>query len=151
LRSADSNCFSFCKALSSITFESNLCLTQIESEAFYNSLLRSFLILRSVEILVSKCFTSCQSLPSIMFESNSRLTRIKSEAFSYLSNQSFLRYLRDIIHSMLFWIFWSRTTSKLELVLTHRKFQRSSTGLNQQSIPINKPNHCISSMIFEWD
>jgi hypothetical protein len=36
-----SKCFSSCKSLSSITFESNSHLTRIESEAFYGSLLFS--------------------------------------------------------------------------------------------------------------
>jgi hypothetical protein len=39
-----SKCFSFCKSLSSITFESDSHLTRIESEAFYKSSLQSILI-----------------------------------------------------------------------------------------------------------
>jgi hypothetical protein len=36
--------FSQCKSLSSITFESNSCLTRIESDAFSNSSLQSIVI-----------------------------------------------------------------------------------------------------------
>jgi hypothetical protein len=68
-----SKCFSNCKSLSSITFESNSRLTQIESEAFHQSSLQSILIPRNVEILGSKCFLNCESLSSITFESNSHL------------------------------------------------------------------------------
>jgi hypothetical protein len=75
-----SRCFSSCKSLSSITFESNSRLTRIESKAFYESSLQSILIPMNVEMLGSKCFSYCYSLSSITFESNSRLTRIESEA-----------------------------------------------------------------------
>jgi tRNA A-37 threonylcarbamoyl transferase component Bud32 len=85
-----SKCFSFCKSLSSITFESNSLLTRIESEAFSSSSLESILIPRNVEILGSKCFDNCTSLSSITFESNSRLTRIESSAFLFSSLQSIL-------------------------------------------------------------
>jgi hypothetical protein len=66
----DSSCFSDSKSLSSITFESNSRLTQIESKAFSNSSLQSILIPRNGEILGSNCFSSCKSLSSITFESN---------------------------------------------------------------------------------
>jgi hypothetical protein len=46
-----SNCLSYCKSLSSITFESNSRLTRIESETFSSSSLQSILIPRNVEIL----------------------------------------------------------------------------------------------------
>jgi predicted metal-binding protein len=85
-----SNCFSCCKSLSSITFESDSLLTRIESEAFSYSSLRSILIPRNVEILGSECFYNCISLSSIIFESNSLLTRIEREAFSESSLQSIL-------------------------------------------------------------
>jgi predicted metal-binding protein len=83
-----SKCFSDCKSLSSITFESQSLLTQIESEAFAKSSLQSILIPRNVEILGSKCFSYCKSLSSITFESNSHLTRIESNVFSDSSLQS---------------------------------------------------------------
>jgi hypothetical protein len=69
-----SSCFSYCKSLSSISFESNSRLTRIESSAFSPSSLQSILIPSNVEILGSKCFSSCESLSSITFESNSHLT-----------------------------------------------------------------------------
>jgi predicted metal-binding protein len=86
----ESNCFSNCKSLSSITFESNAHLTRIESKVFSFSSLQSVLIPRNVEILGSNCLSNCKSLSLISFESNSRLTRIESEAFSYSSLQSIL-------------------------------------------------------------
>jgi hypothetical protein len=85
-----SNCFSYCKSLSLITFESNSHLTRIESGAFSSSSLQSILIPRNVEILGSKCFLFCNSLSSITFESNSHLTRIESMACSFSSLQSIL-------------------------------------------------------------
>jgi hypothetical protein len=85
-----SNCFSNCKSLSSITFESNSHLKRIESASFSYSSLQSILIPRNVEILGSKCFSKCKSLSSITFESNSHLTRIESEAFHKSSLQSIL-------------------------------------------------------------
>jgi hypothetical protein len=83
-----SQCFSSCKSVSSITFELNSHLTQIESEAFSDSSLQSILIPMNVEILGSECFSFCKSLSSITFESNSHLARIESEAFSSSSLQS---------------------------------------------------------------
>jgi hypothetical protein len=83
-----SSCFSYCKSLSSISFESNSGLNRIESFAFSNSSLESISIPRNVEILGSSCFSDCKSLSSISFESNSRLTRIESSAFSNSSLES---------------------------------------------------------------
>jgi hypothetical protein len=51
-----SSCFSFCRSHSSVTFESNSCLTRIESFAFSFSSLQSILIPSNVELLGSKCF-----------------------------------------------------------------------------------------------
>jgi predicted transcriptional regulator len=64
-----SSCFSYCKSISSISFESNSGLKRIESYAFLGSSLRSIEIPRSVEILCSYCFQRCESLSSISFES----------------------------------------------------------------------------------
>jgi hypothetical protein len=47
-----SYCFSSCKSLSSITFESNSHLTRIESEAFSSSSLQSILILSTILFLI---------------------------------------------------------------------------------------------------
>jgi predicted metal-binding protein len=83
-----SSCFSNCKSLSSISFESNSRLTRIESSAFSNSSLESIAIPRNVEVLGSSCFSGCKSLSSISFESNSRLNRIESSAFQFSLLQS---------------------------------------------------------------
>jgi hypothetical protein len=85
-----SSCFSHCKSLSSITFESNSWLTRIESSAFSNSSLQSLIIPRNIEFLCSSCFSYCHSFSSITFESDSRLTRIESSAFSNSSFQSII-------------------------------------------------------------
>jgi hypothetical protein len=62
-----SSCFSCCKSLSSISFESNSQLTQIESNAFSFSSLQSIMIPSTVQILGSGCFSECKSLSSISF------------------------------------------------------------------------------------
>jgi hypothetical protein len=84
-----SKCFSHCKSLSSITFESNSHLRRIESEAFSFSSLQSILIPSHVAIIGSGCFSFCESLSSVRFESNSQLTPsvklriIPERAFSF--------------------------------------------------------------------
>jgi hypothetical protein len=50
------SCWSNCKSLSSISFESNSGLTQIESFAFSYSLLQSLLIPRNVQFIDGCCF-----------------------------------------------------------------------------------------------
>jgi hypothetical protein len=80
-----SACFSYCKSLSSVSFESDSRLTRIESEAFSSSSLQSILIQFSVEVLCSACFGSCESLSSVLFESNPQLMRIESHAFDGIS------------------------------------------------------------------
>jgi hypothetical protein len=79
------SCFSYCKSLSSISFESNSRLTRIEASAFSESSLQSIIIPSNVEILCSRCFSYCKSFSYISFESNSRLTRIESHPFYGLS------------------------------------------------------------------
>jgi hypothetical protein len=48
-----SKCFSGCKSLSSITFESNSCLTRIESGAFHESSIQSILIPSTILFIAS--------------------------------------------------------------------------------------------------
>jgi hypothetical protein len=58
-------CFSYCKSLSSITFESNSCLTRIESEMFHDSSpFESIIIPRSVQFIDHSAFIG-MSLSSI--------------------------------------------------------------------------------------
>jgi hypothetical protein len=52
----DSNCFSSCKSLSSITFESNSYLTRIKSRAFHESSLQSILIPSTILFIASDAF-----------------------------------------------------------------------------------------------
>jgi hypothetical protein len=68
-----SGCFSSCKSLSSITFESGSRLTRIESAASRGSSLQSIIIPSSVEVLRSKCFSCCRSLSSISIESGNEI------------------------------------------------------------------------------
>jgi hypothetical protein len=68
--------------LSSISFESNPVLKQIESSALSSSSLESIEIPRSVEIRCSSCFSNYQSLSSISFKLISGLKRIKAQAFN---------------------------------------------------------------------
>jgi hypothetical protein len=60
-----SRCFSSCRSLSSISFESDSQFKCIASKAFYESSVKSIVIPRYVEIFDSKCFSSCYSLSSI--------------------------------------------------------------------------------------
>jgi hypothetical protein len=64
----ESNSFSQCKLLSSITFESNSRLTRIESEAFSFSSLQSIVIPRNVEFIDGSAFFGV-TLSSISIES----------------------------------------------------------------------------------
>jgi hypothetical protein len=62
-----SKCFSDCRSLSSIAFESNSRLTRIESNAFRGSSLQSILIPRNVEFIDVSTFVSV-ALSSISIE-----------------------------------------------------------------------------------
>jgi hypothetical protein len=58
-------------------------LTHIESQTFsFCSSLKSITIPRHVQILCSECFASCHSLSSISFEIDSELIRIETRAFT---------------------------------------------------------------------
>jgi hypothetical protein len=46
------------------------------------SVLKSIIIPKSVEVLCKECFSNCKSLTSITFESDSRLQRIEERAFA---------------------------------------------------------------------
>jgi hypothetical protein len=95
-----SSCFSFCKSLSSVLFESHSRLRSIESHAFSWSSLTSIEIPRNVEIVESSCFCQCTSLSSISFESNSRLRQIKNHAFYYCPGSM-------IVPSSILYISWN--------------------------------------------
>jgi hypothetical protein len=66
-------CFSDCRSLSSITFESGSRLSRIESWAFSQTGLVEIIVPASIEFLGEECFHECRSLSSITFESGSRL------------------------------------------------------------------------------
>jgi alkylhydroperoxidase family enzyme len=74
-------CFSNCKSLASVTFESDSKLQRIEACAFHVSGLTAIHIPASVEVLCESCFSNCRSLASVTFESDSKLQRIEEHAF----------------------------------------------------------------------
>jgi hypothetical protein len=76
-----SGCFSNCKSLSSVTFESGSRPQRIGESAFKWSGITHLMVPSSVEILCKECFRHCRSLTSITFESGSRLQRIEGSAF----------------------------------------------------------------------
>jgi hypothetical protein len=76
------SCFSNCRSLTSVTFESNSKLQRIEEYAFADSGLTTIQVPASVEVLCKKCFNCCISLTSVTFESNSKLQRIEESAFT---------------------------------------------------------------------
>jgi hypothetical protein len=77
-----SECFSHCRWLSSVSFESDAQLTSLESSTFVGCSLTSIVIPRSVEKIESGCFSECGSMSSVLIESPSELKRLESAAFS---------------------------------------------------------------------
>jgi hypothetical protein len=65
------SCFSNCKPLSSISFESESNLQRIEESAFAYSGLITTVIPASVTHLCKSCFSDCSSFSSISFETGS--------------------------------------------------------------------------------
>jgi predicted metal-binding protein len=83
-----SKCFSSCKQLSSITFESNSRLTGIEFEAFSSSSLQSIVIPRNVQFIDGSAFIDV-TRSSISIESGSNIFDIEKN------------FLIDILHHKL--------------------------------------------------
>jgi hypothetical protein len=82
-------CFSECKSLSTVTFESGSQLSSIAESAFwYCSSLSSIFIPSSVEMLGKYCFQGCDSLSTVTFESGSQLSSIAEYAFRSCSSLS---------------------------------------------------------------
>jgi hypothetical protein len=77
----DEGCFSNCRSLSSVTFESGSRLSRIEKKAFSQTGLIEIILPSSVEVLGEKCFADCRLLSSITFESGSRLREVGKDAF----------------------------------------------------------------------
>jgi hypothetical protein len=75
-------CFSDCKSLASVTFESGSRLSRLEKSAFSQSGLHSIHFPASIEVICESCFSNCKSLESVTFESGSRLSRLEKKAFS---------------------------------------------------------------------
>jgi hypothetical protein len=99
-----SSCFSDCKSISSISFETESELIHIDSKAFHNcSSLKSITIPHHFQILCSSCFSHCNSLSSISFETESELTRIGAGAFVvHLCRQLLRRRIHRLLLAMHF-------------------------------------------------
>jgi hypothetical protein len=61
-------CFSDCKNLRTVTFESGSQLWRVGESAFSGSGLPAILVPASVAVLCESCFPGCNSLASIVFE-----------------------------------------------------------------------------------
>jgi hypothetical protein len=77
------DCFSGCKGLRKITFETGSKLQRIEKRAFtWTSIEETIQIPSSVEFIGEYCFSSCKGLRKVTLEEDSRLSEIGSNAFS---------------------------------------------------------------------
>jgi hypothetical protein len=65
-------CFSNCRSLTSVTFESNSKLHRIEEFAFQGSDLKTIVIPTSIEVVCKYCFSNYESLTSVICESDSK-------------------------------------------------------------------------------
>jgi hypothetical protein len=84
------NCFSDCKSLSSITFESNSQLTRIEKGAFSSSSLQSILIPRNVQFIDGSTFLGV-TLSSISIESGNEIFVIENDFLIDIINHKLIR------------------------------------------------------------
>jgi hypothetical protein len=88
-------CFSNCRSLKAISFESESKLSRIEGWAFFGSGLTSIHFPASVEVICESCFSNCTSLASISFESGSKLCESRfSAAFRARFPDAFSRGLK---------------------------------------------------------
>jgi hypothetical protein len=70
-------CFSSCKSLTSVRFDTNSQLSRLEKQALFGSRLHSIHLLASLEVICESCFHSCKSLESVTFDANSRLSHVE--------------------------------------------------------------------------
>jgi hypothetical protein len=82
VKSLGKGCFSWCKSLSSVTFESLSKLVRIEEFAFFQSGLVCIVIPSSVASFGHECFSNCQRLRSVTFERGSRLRQVGQNVFA---------------------------------------------------------------------
>jgi hypothetical protein len=75
------SCFSGCKFLTTVRFESNSTLKVIEEAAFLESATRSICIPRSVQTIGRACFRDCSQLRFADFECNSCLRKLDDHTF----------------------------------------------------------------------
>jgi hypothetical protein len=75
-------CFSECKFLESVTFESTSRLVEIAGAAFYHCGLSSLVIPSSVEVLGEEGFFSCVRLQSVTFTPGPHLRQIDLNVFT---------------------------------------------------------------------
>jgi hypothetical protein len=77
-------CFSNCKTLAEVTFESGSKLRQIGNRAFSNTAIRRIEIPASVITIGHHCFSGCKSLREVTFESGSSLTSLSLTSLTSL-------------------------------------------------------------------
>jgi hypothetical protein len=66
-------CFSECRSLTFITFDSYTKVSRVDRYAFYLNGLTSTHIPLSVELICEGCFRGCESLISVMYDPSSKL------------------------------------------------------------------------------
>jgi hypothetical protein len=89
IETLSAGCFSGCRKVCKVAFESDSRVSCIGDSAFYPcSRLSSICIPASVERLGKECFRSCNSLSTVTFESGSRLSSMEEAAFSSCSRLS---------------------------------------------------------------
>jgi hypothetical protein len=77
----DPYCFSQCRSLSEVLFESGSRLRKIGRNAFARIGIKVISIPSDVEVLGIGCFSQCKCLETVNFAGNSRLSRIDGRAF----------------------------------------------------------------------
>jgi hypothetical protein len=67
------SCFSYCKSLTSVTFDANSRLSRLEKQGFCWNGLQSIHLPGSLEVICKSCFSHCHSLTSVAFDPRSRI------------------------------------------------------------------------------
>jgi hypothetical protein len=75
------DCFSGCKSLASVTFDSNSKMSRFDVCAFSWSGLTSIYIPSLVEVICESCFSQCKSLVSVTFDSDIKVSPFDRCAF----------------------------------------------------------------------
>jgi hypothetical protein len=78
------SCFSVCKSLASVTFDSDTKVSRFDDHAFGESGLTSIHIPSSVEVICEDCFSKCKSLASVTHDPDSKLRPTLPDLFAGL-------------------------------------------------------------------